>query len=154
MENQVSSEKKIKWMTQEQLEKKYSNNEFRQSFTKLYSIYLFYQNSVIQEGYNPPKDFGKAIYLTQLGEEWAKKIDEWAKVKKEKNKDFPDYTYEDIKYILFSTFCHKDLFIDVKKTDYKKLLKILNDDVLQGRIKHPMFYDRTLYDRYLKHFQV
>jgi hypothetical protein len=131
----------MSWKQTEQLEKEYSDIDFREKFMELYSLSHFFNKGLYSPDYKPPKKLKKIIVLNEEGNKWISKIE-----------DHLDVSIEEIHFALFKYFYHHDLLIDLKKTKTSPILELLNSDILGGNVKFPWVYERTLYDKFFDIF--
>lgn len=128
----------MKWMDVHEIEEKYSDDNFKKSFAGLFAIRTLLNGGLVTTGYKPNEELKDVIYLTDEGKRVASKLEE----------ELPGITIEETHLALFKKFYHLDLFVDVNKTEKEKVREIIGDDILNGRIKYPLVFGRSLYDKY------
>lgn len=130
------------WRNQLQLERTYSDPEFRKSFSDLYALHVFAAQSFTPLEYRAPADLCRAIKLTPSGQDWADRI----------QSSINDITLQETCFALFMEFFHQDLFIDVATTDADTMQKIISEEIIERRRRHPWVYEKLLYDRFFELF--
>lgn len=131
-------------ITKEDLLKKYQDKNFQENFVKLFTLSYYFGCAILNKTFVLTEEFEEYIVLTAEGESLFKKI------KKKKNKNKENYS---IKFSIFLTFYHEELFIDVLKTNYIAIEQKLNQYILSKDIKFPWIYGRLLYDKYFEEFE-
>lgn len=130
------------WMNQLQLQEKYADSEFRKAFAELFALRWFLNDCLVASGYKPPDAFGDAISLTATGKEWVPRMQ--AAIR--------DISPPEINLALFIKFFHHELLIDVNTTNPETIRRVLDTEIVGGRIRYPWVYDRLLYDRFFDKF--
>ncbi len=129
-------------MSSEELEEKYSDKEFKESFAKYFTLSIFFKRSIFREDY-VPSDIFSEIHLTKEG----------TKLQKLLKAQFKGAKDSEIKYVLFRRFYSDNLLIDLEKTNYESIEDQLNKEIAEGTIQFPWIYGRLLYDKYLERFE-
>jgi len=130
------------WMNQLQLEEKYSDSEFRKHFAELFALHLFFDDCLVSSGYKPPDAFGDVISLTDTGKQWVPRM----------QAEIRDISLPEINLALFIRSFHHELLIDVNTTNPETIRRVLDTEIVGGRIRYPWVYDRLLYDRFFDKF--
>jgi hypothetical protein len=125
-----------------QLLAEYKDDTFRDQFLKAIEIREQYTGGILTENYQPSNVFSDSVSLTQYGKKYAdflKSIDD-------------SLTDSEINFVLFIRFFHEELFIDVIETKFDVIIKVLNEDIISGKIRYPWIFDTLLYDKFLEVF--
>ncbi|HCX89684.1 MAG TPA: hypothetical protein DHT43_04015 [Deltaproteobacteria bacterium] len=132
------------WKNQLQLKEKYTDPEFQKTFAEIFTLHWFLERCLVSSEYKIPNAFGDAISLTSTGKEWVPRIE--AAVR--------DISLPEIKLVLFIKFFHHELFVDVNTTNPEAIRKVLDAEIVGGRIRYPWVYGRLLYDRFFDMFPI
>lgn len=130
------------WKNRLQLKEKYREPEFQKAFAKLFTLHWFLEKCLFSSGCKPSDAFGDAVSLTSTGKELVPRIQ--AAVR--------HISLPEINLALFVKFFHHDLFLDVTATNPEAIRKVLDAEIVGGRIRYPWAYDRFLYDRFFDMF--
>lgn len=120
----------------------YQDDDFKSHFMDIFEISEFFKSAIMQEDYEPSKIFSETIFLTSYGMKYYNYL-------KEINDDLND---SEIKFLLLKHLYHEELLIDILKTNTELLKKILNDEIISGKISYPWIFDTQLYDRFFDIF--
>lgn len=104
----------------------------------LYALRTFFGGCIYSEGYTANEEWASILQFTEAGKKAISVLE--PELKKIPKADFH--------LAFFIKFFHHDLFIDVNGTDVEKIKSILNQELLQERIRLPFRFGRLLYDRY------
>lgn len=126
------------WKNWLELQHEYTDPQFQRAFAELFALHVFLDRCLLSPGYRPPDAFADAISLTSTGKEWAARI----------QAAVSHISSPEISLALFMKFFHHDLFIDVTATNPEGVRRLLDGEIVQGRIRYPWVFDRLLYDRF------
>ena len=121
----------------------YKDEKFLNEFIHLFSLRMIFLKSGFSKNYVPSADFSKVIFLTPDG----------VKIAGEIVKSFPDLSDSEIKFSLFIQFYYHELFVDVLKTDWRKIRDLIGGDLKAKKIILPWIHFRNLYDRFFEFFK-
>lgn len=117
---------------------RYTDRDFRDSFSDLYSLSTFFGLSIVKPDYRPPDCIADAIALSEDGKLWEKTLLE----------RFPNLSAAEARLAPLIVFYHQEPFVDVKHTSIDSISAILHSEILGERIMYPWVYEHLLYDRY------
>ncbi|KKK93722.1 hypothetical protein LCGC14_2690040, partial [marine sediment metagenome] len=133
---------KTTYLTSKQLKQKYSDINFQEKFSNLFSIHLILREAITVEDYKAPVELCSNIILSQQG----KNIADFLK------KKFPKFKMDTIKFVIFKIFYFRELLIDIEQMNFNKILENLNSEIRSGLIKFP-YVHQILYNKYFNLFQ-
>lgn len=107
-------------------------------FLDLFYMHEFFSNGFISPNYLPDEKFADVIALTSYGEKYANII-------RNKIKDLKE---SELNFALFMSQGYEELFIDTSNTNLVELKNILNDEIINQKMKFPWVFDRLLYDKF------
>jgi hypothetical protein len=124
----------------EQILKNISNNNFKTKFANLYALKRFLDRSIIPNNYVPNEKLCDSIILSKEGEKWLPIV----------QKTVNSISAKEAKLAIFITFFHKEIFVDLNKTDFAAMKNVFHEEMLVGNIRFPWVYEHCLYDNYFE----
>lgn len=130
-------------MKADELEIKYTEQEFIEKFASLFGLKIFLNKCIISPDYDFNNLASSDIVLSESGLILLGKL---------KTGKFKSLDENVLKLAIFIDFYNSELLVDVEKTDYISFSKSISTDIIKGNFKFPWIYGRTLYDKYFEEF--
>ncbi|WP_146086888.1 MULTISPECIES: hypothetical protein [unclassified Rathayibacter] len=118
-----------------QLAAKYSDKGWQAKLLDLLSIVSILRDCIIERNYKPSEELNAAILLTEAGKRLRLQL-----IKEEVNA-------KDANVLVFLALVHTEPLVDVSAIDLERLVAAISDEIKAGKLRHPLIFGRTLYDR-------
>jgi hypothetical protein len=129
------------WKDSKQVEQ-YVRNRFDASaldkVTSLFALNRLLISSVPKASHEAHAEFGSAVVLSEYGKEVIAKI----------GNARSEYSLGEIGAAALSVFFHRDLLVDIEKSDIELLVSRIDTDLREGSLRLPNRFGRNLYDRF------
>jgi hypothetical protein len=133
----------MEWQDVLVLERENPDGDFRDAFLKAFTLRCFFEYALLPESYSPPEALLPAVMLTPAGREWARSARE----------AISGLSEAETVYAAFCAFYHRELLVDVSRSDLDAIHVGLHEEIRQGRLKYPWVFGRLLYDRFFAMFE-
>lgn len=108
------------------------------AFSYCFAVREFLLNAIVNPSYNPSNRLQEFIHLTNEATELIPYI----------KKEYETYTLSKIHLLFLFTLSGKDFLIDLINTDYSSIIRLLNSEIIGGKISYPWLYGHVLHDKY------
>lgn len=122
--------------TRELLRRYAGSVEFCNKFVHLFSCKDFFGQGIRKKAYTPDAQLTSAIAFTAEGEKLVDTV-----------QGSHGVSLDEARFIVFLVFAHDELLVEVEETDTSTVEKVLNAELLSGKIRFPWVFEHELYDR-------
>ena len=126
----------------EEIDKKYTDPNFKDNFIDLFSLHLYLKKCFTKKKFDFKEVGSSAISLSEEGEKLLKKL----------KRKLPRVEEDLLKIAIFLDFYNSNLLVDVDKCNIQALIKSVSKLVENQSIIFPWLYGRTLYNKYYSEF--
>ena len=135
----IKNVKNVGWRSGPEIEKELAQSTCIDSIRKAAALRTFLRHALPTKGYKAAAEWRVVVSLTPAGEE-ALRLSGISSGQ--------DVELADIHMAIFCLFYHHELLVDCAKCDLKALQRLVNTELLSGRLRWPHQFGRLLYDKF------
>jgi hypothetical protein len=125
------------WMSATKIEQRLKTMPSASTLAEHFWLSRFYERAVFHADYSTPNGVSELVRLTDVGNKL-----------RESCLTALGLPSPDVTLAVYGRFFHRELLVDYEATDVASVHRLLQDDLLNNRIRFPYIWGRVLHDRY------